>query len=131
MKKIKISHQEFSQALKMARERITSAEVLMNKKLYRDSISRSYYALFDAITAMLALKGELAKTHSGLISLFSQNYIKTGLIPKKYGQWLAELSEKRQKADYERMVKFKKAEVKKAISEVKEFLDLIQKKFTF
>jgi len=127
MKKIKISSKEFEKAFEIARERTESAEVLLKKKLYRDSISRSYYALFDVVSALLAEKGQIAKTHAGLISLFGKYYIKTNIIPKKYGQWLTQLAEERQKADYERLAKFTQRDAKKAISEVKEFLKEIQK----
>ena len=127
MKEIKISQQELFKSFDIAQERIKSAEVLLREGLYRDSISRSYYALFEIIRALLTIKGEVTKTHSGLIRQFGQYYIKTRIIPKKYAVWLSELAEERQLADYERLTEFSKEKAERAIKEVKEFFSFARK----
>ena len=43
--------------LESARERLNSAEVLLASKSYKDSIGRSYYAMFTAVRALLAKDG--------------------------------------------------------------------------
>ena len=124
MREIKISQQELFKSFDIAEERIKSAGILLKEGLYRDSISRSYYALFEIIRALLATKGVITKTHSGLIRQFGQYFIKTKIIPKKYAAWLSELAEERQLADYERLVEFNKTKAEKAIIEAKEFIKL-------
>lgn len=42
--------------LDMARERLHSAKVLLEDGSYKDSIGRSYYAMFTAVRALLALE---------------------------------------------------------------------------
>lgn len=127
MKDIKISQQELFKSFEIAQERIKSAEILLKEGLYRDSISRSYYALFEIIRALLATKGQVTKTHAGLIMQFGQYYIKTKIIPKKYAAWLSELAEERQLADYERLIEFNKTRAEKALKEVKKFIKLAKK----
>ena len=43
--------------LESAKERLNSAEVLLASKSYKDSIGRSYYAMFTAVRALLAKDG--------------------------------------------------------------------------
>jgi uncharacterized protein (UPF0332 family) len=41
-----------------------------------------------------------AARHSGLITLFQQHFVKTGLVPAETGKVLARAFEKRQNTDY-------------------------------
>ncbi len=42
--------------LDAADEKLTSAKLLLDAGLYKDSVGRSYYAIFSAIRAVLATK---------------------------------------------------------------------------
>lgn len=42
--------------LSSARENLTSAKLLLEAGLYKDSVGRSYYAIFSAIRAILAVR---------------------------------------------------------------------------
>ena len=55
--------------LENAKEKLNSAEVLLREKLFKDSLSRSYYAMFSAARALLATKELDSSKHSGVISL--------------------------------------------------------------
>ena len=48
--------------------------------------NRSYYAVFAAMRAVLALQGFDSKKHSGIIAEFRREYIKSGLLPKELSQ---------------------------------------------
>ena len=43
--------------LSMAKERLDSSKLLLEHANYKDSIGRSYYAMFTAVRAILALDG--------------------------------------------------------------------------
>ena len=58
--------------LAMADEKLNSAKILLEYKSYKDSISRSYYAMFTAVRAILALDGVDFKKHAGVHILFSK-----------------------------------------------------------
>ena len=76
--------------LESARERLNSAEVLLASKSYKDSIGRSYYAMFTAVRALLAKDGVDYSKHAGVISYFQREYIKTQKFEKKYSKYLSQ-----------------------------------------
>lgn len=63
-----------------AKEKLMSARILLQEKHLKDSLSRSYYAMFSAVRALLALKEVDSSKHSGVISLFNQLLSKRVLL---------------------------------------------------
>jgi HEPN domain len=63
-------------------------------------VNRLYYAAFYAARALLATRDVDAARHSGLITVFQQHFVKTGLVPAETGKVLARAFEKRQTSDY-------------------------------
>jgi len=68
--------------------------------------------------------------HSGVRSLFHQNFVKTGIIPIKSAQFYDEIFRNRQKGDYEDLVRFNSDEVKHWEEKAKEFVEIIEKIIT-
>lgn len=66
-----------------AKEELQTAELLMKNESYRQSINRSYYAIFHAVRAVNALDGFDSSKHSGVIAHFNQQYVKTGVFKKE------------------------------------------------
>ena len=58
--------------LNMATERLQSAKLLLDNGSYKDSIGRSYYAIFTAVRALLAADGIDFSKHTGVISYFQK-----------------------------------------------------------
>ncbi len=77
-----------SYRLESAREKLSAAEDLFEKRHYKDSVSRSYYAIFTAARALLATKRLDSSKHSGVIALFNQHFVKSGEIRKDASKWL-------------------------------------------
>lgn len=82
-----------------------SAQALLSLGDADGACNRAYYAMFDAARAALMAHGrparsEGAKTHSGVISSFSLELVKTGLIPVELGRALKRAEETRVVADY-------------------------------
>lgn len=125
---LKISKDQFEDCLLLAKDRLESAEILLTAGQYRDSISRSYYAFFDVVAALLATKGLIPKTHSGALQLFSLHFVKDGPFPKEYSKKMRDLLEDRTEADYDWKVEFTKEEAKEALSEAKEFIQVVKEK---
>jgi len=82
------------------KERLESARELLKLGNYRDSISRSYYAILDAARTLLFSKGHFAKTHAGVITLFSLKFVKTKVVAAKYIRIFKEVEKARLEADY-------------------------------
>ena len=68
----------------MAKERLHSSKILLEAGSYKDSIGRSYYAMFTAVRALLAVEGQDFSKHAGVIAYFQKEYVKTGKFDKKY-----------------------------------------------
>lgn len=83
-----------------ARERLESAKLLLDNQKYKDSIGRSYYAIFTAARAVLALDGKDFSKHSGVISYFQKEYIKTGVFDVRYSKYISEAFQIRNNTDY-------------------------------
>ena len=69
--------------LQTAKERLSSSALLLREHSYKDSINRSYYAMFTAVRALLAIEGQDFSKHAGVISYFQKEFIKTGKFPSE------------------------------------------------
>ena len=63
-------------------------------------IGRAYYAMFYAAQALLNEKGLRFRKHAGVHSAFAEQFVKSGLIDKRYHRWLLAGFSKRITADY-------------------------------
>ena len=84
---------------------IESAKLLHAAGDVDGACNRAYYAMYDAAKAALlkAVPGidpSVGKTHSGLISAFGLNLVKTGLVPTEFGRSFNRAHDIRQVADY-------------------------------
>ena len=62
--------------------------------------NRLYYAVFHAVSALLIKDVHQASSHNGSHILFSQHYIKTGILPSDFGTLYNNLQTLREKSDY-------------------------------
>lgn len=86
--------------LDMAKEKLDSAKLLLENKSYKDSIGRSYYAIFTAARALLAMEGEDFARHTGVITYFQKNYIKTRVFDVKFSKYISTAFQIRNNTDY-------------------------------
>ncbi len=86
--------------IESAKARLRAAKVLFEAEEYKDSINRSYYAMFSAVRGLLALDAKDFSKHAGVISYFQKEYIKTGKIDKKYSKFITNAFQIRNSADY-------------------------------
>ena len=81
-------------------KKLTSSKALYEIGNYADSASLAYYSMFLMAKALLKKKGLDAKTHNGLISLFSLKYVFEGDFDSKIYSFLASGQSIREDADY-------------------------------
>lgn len=62
--------------------------------------NRYYYACFHAVQALFVKNGIESHKHAGLLRLFGQHFIQTGIIDKPLGSFLNRMEQLRTKADY-------------------------------
>lgn len=68
--------------IEKAKKRIESGRVMVERGFYDDAASRAYYAMFYAVSALLWTKELGSSKHSGIIAMFTQYFVKEGLIGK-------------------------------------------------
>ena len=83
----------------------SSARILLNNGDVDGACNRAYYAMFDAARAALLASGAdesviNTKTHSGLITKFSLELVKSGQVSVELGKSLNKVEDLRLTADY-------------------------------
>ena len=112
--------------LKIARKRLRSADASIKVESFEDAISRAYYAILDAVTALLILKDIVPKSHEGAMRLFSLHYIKPGTIPGEYQRLFSTMEKMRLEADYFHEREFTKLEAAEALSTARKFVKMAE-----
>ena len=84
-----------------AKEKLESAKLLLDAGKYKDSIGRSYYAIFTSLRAVLSKDGVDFSKHAGVIAYFQREYIKTGIFDKKYSKYVQSVFQIRNSCDYD------------------------------
>jgi uncharacterized protein (UPF0332 family) len=119
----------FFEYLEEAEDEISCAKVLVGSELFKGAVNHCYYSMFWLTKALLLEKDIFVKTHSSLQSQFSLHYIKTGLIPSYFGDYLGQLFNNRLEANYDFETKFSADEVAAFIQMAEEFLIYIKANF--
>jgi len=95
-----LSNEEIKSFVGKARKFIESSKVLLEINDYDSVVSRTYYAMFLITEALLLTKNLAPKSHSGLISLFGEHFVKTNIFSKEMGRQLNRAYDKRLIGDY-------------------------------
>lgn len=111
--------------LDIAKERIEFADKIFEIGDYKTVANRSYYAVFSAMRAVLALNGFDSKKHSGIIAEFRKEYLKSGVLPKELSEIIDGLVEVRQGSDYDDFYLISKEEVAVQLENAKMFVTTI------
>ena len=80
---------------------LEQAQGVIVLKYWETIANRLYYAAYNAISALLIANGNTAQTHSGVIHLFGQQFIKTDVFPTEMGRLYHKLFTMRQTGDYD------------------------------
>ena len=113
--------------IEKSREKLDAAKTLLREGFIDDAISRAYYSMFHAASAVLLSEGITVESHSALKTMFGLHLIKTGKIEKKYGQWLNKLKDERENGDYDIFTSFELEDAKNGVNEAEEFLNEMRK----
>jgi uncharacterized protein (UPF0332 family) len=89
-----------SYRLAQAAEALESARILLDRDKVASSVNRSYYAMFYAVLALLASRDKETGKHTGAISLFDKEFVKSGELPRELSRWLHDAFDLRLRSDY-------------------------------
>lgn len=112
--------------LSQAKQCLVSAEALLQINDERGAVNRAYYAVFHAIRSVLILEGKDFAKHSGVISYFRKEYIKTGVFSADISDTITDLFNSRSSSDYDDHFDFSKEEVVELLKESADFVAVIE-----
>ena len=113
--------------LEKANQCLQAAEKNFAMGLYMTSVNRSYYCIFHSMRAVLALDKFDSKKHSGVISQYRRNYIKTGLFPTELSQIITDAFLDRNDSDYMDFYSVSKEDAKTQLLNAKIFYENVLK----
>ncbi|MEW6686855.1 MAG: HEPN domain-containing protein [Candidatus Edwardsbacteria bacterium] len=108
--------------IEKAKEVLRESEDAFSQNHVGNSVNRSYYAMFTAARALLALEEKDSSKHSGVIALFSQYIIKPGLFSKELSKFLRDAKRIRENADYGDFVEIRKEEAQTQLENARKFV---------
>ena len=94
------SNLEVKTYLAQSKESLETTKLLLDHQRFREAISRAYYAMFYAASALLCTQGKTTSKHSTLISFFHHYFIRTKKFNDYYYRRFVKAFEDRLSADY-------------------------------
>ncbi len=113
-----------------AKEKLTSAKLLLDAGLYKDSVGRSYYSIFSSMRAVLAIRQVDFSKHAGVISYFQKEYIKTNIFDKKYSKYIQQAFQIRNGCDYDDFFIVSRQDAEEQYQRAEEILKVVQEYIT-
>jgi len=109
--------------LNQAKESLEEARALLKESMsFRSVMNRLYYAMFYAVLALFQFRGLAASKHSGVISLFDLEFVKSGIFNREMSWAIHRAFELRQKGDYVELYEITKGDVEKCYLDILEYI---------
>lgn len=113
--------------LEKAGNTLSDARRYANDATLESTVNRIYYAMFYAVNALLITKELSSSKHSGVRALFNKEIVNKGLIEKQWGEFYADMFDRRQKGDYTDFVQFEKRDIEIWLEKADEFITIIER----
>ena len=111
--------------LDRAAEMLKTAKRDLEAEDYASANNRAYYCIFHSMRAVLALTGEDFKRHSGVIARFTEQYLKTKILPSELSKTISMAFIIRNRSDYEDFYVCSIADTNKLVSDAEVFLQTV------
>ncbi len=112
--------------IQKAKSDLNAAGILLDAEEYKGANNRAYYAVFHAINAVHALKGNGYKRHKDAIGNFNRDYVKTEIFPREIGRKISEVEEIRHASDYDDFYIASREETERQITVADELIQLVE-----
>jgi uncharacterized protein (UPF0332 family) len=104
---------------------LRTAEIALELGDFDSCVSRCYYAMFFLAEAALFTKGLSASSHKGVLSMFSQHFVKTGIFPRDMGRLLNDAYDKRIIGDYGVGLMLEAEDVRQLLTDARAFVQTV------
>ncbi|MEW6417064.1 MAG: HEPN domain-containing protein [Nitrospirota bacterium] len=112
--------------IEKAKKILQDASILFNTNSYESSVNRSYYAILTASRAMLILRGIDPETHEGVKTMLSKEFIRTGILPKEYGETFRSIQARRIDSDYGDYLEIGHNEASDSLKKAQDFVEKVE-----
>jgi|GEM_PF-320197 len=109
--------------MEKAKRFIRDSSSLIGIKSYESSVNRSYYAVLTASRALLTLRGIDPETREGVKTMLSKEFIRTGLLPKKFGETFRSIQARRMDSDYGDYIEIGYDEADDSLKRARDFVE--------
>lgn len=89
-------------------------------------INRAYYAMFYATLALLQDRSSVPSKHSGVITLFDVEFVKTGLFSKHLSKSLHRAFDFRQESDYKATTMIDMPLAQEILTDAEDFVETVR-----
>jgi len=87
--------------IEKAQRALEQAKGVVELQYWETIANRLYYAAYNAVEAVLIAYGYVARSHDGVIHMFGQHFVKTGLVDVADGKLYHRLFTMRLTGDYD------------------------------
>jgi uncharacterized protein (UPF0332 family) len=87
--------------LERARQDLEAAKGNLDQGFHGVAVTRAYYAMFYAASALLASEGVSRSKHSAVLAAFGEQFVKPGLIEAEYAKAFGYAFDARLDSDYD------------------------------
>ena len=113
--------------LERAIKTLEEAKYMRKGNFFNAAVNRLYYACYYAVTALLLARNIEANTHSGVKTMLSFHFVRTGLLSLEDGATFSNLFDKRHSSDYDDFTYCDAALVDYLIPRSEDFINAIEK----
>lgn len=114
--------------IKLEDETLRDSYKSFENSMFRQAANSAYYAMFYSANAALISAGvKLPKTHKSVVSSFSNYYVRTGKLDRKFSRYLNEAPSVRLASTYEVVISPNKSDVEKVMYNAQEFVNVVRK----
>lgn len=117
---------EITGLIDKAKESLEASKQLLQNEYSDFSASRSYYAMFYAVQAVLLTRNLAFSKHSAVIAAFGKEFIKNGKLPATLHRYISEAFDIRHAGDYGPVGSVRKEIAMILIDQAKEFIETIE-----
>ncbi|MGE0083409.1 MAG: HEPN domain-containing protein [Desulfococcaceae bacterium] len=107
-------------------ETLREAEILFRQSAFRGAVNRAYYAMFYSVLALLAARQMGTSKHTGVLSLFDREFVKTGIFPRELSKSLRVAFDRRQTYDYGEFVAMDEATSQETLNDANIFVARVE-----
>lgn len=105
---------------------LQTARNMIQDEDWFSAVNRMYYAIYQAVAALMVRESIQIKSHSGAKAMFDKHIVKVGRAEVKWSKLYTRLADARHASDYGAFVTFTSEDVLPLLPQTEEFIAVIK-----